>query len=270
MIKPMLAYDVSESLDLVTFPKIALPKIDGIRGIVRDGVVYSRSGKPIPNKYVHSRFRHLHGYEGELVVGEPFGEDTFARSRGPIMSKVQDRDFRFCLFDRWQKPRVIYEERLKYAFLECTGYGETNSAFWCGSEIVKNLGELQAIIASHKVKGYEGTILRDPLAEYSGKRSTVKTQDFLKIKHFKDDEGVIVGFEPLVRLDRTVEDLVGSLRLLWQGKYLEVGSGLTETQRRDMWVNFSEYKGKLVTFKYMACGTGELPRHPVFKGVRDE
>ena len=48
------------------------PKLDGIRAIIRDGVVMSRSLKPIPNKHVQRILGNspgIEGYDGELIVG---------------------------------------------------------------------------------------------------------------------------------------------------------------------------------------------------------
>ncbi len=70
--KPMLACEVD--LDKLRFPLLASAKLDGVRAIVRDGVVYSRSNKPIPNKFVQQQFKHLEHFDGELIVG-------FANSR---------------------------------------------------------------------------------------------------------------------------------------------------------------------------------------------
>ena len=65
--KPMLASPFDEAL--LKFPVLASPKLDGVRAIVRDGVVLSRALKPIPNKWVQQRFSHLEHFDGELIVG---------------------------------------------------------------------------------------------------------------------------------------------------------------------------------------------------------
>ena len=49
--KPMLAAAV-EDVSTLAFPLIASPKLDGIRCIVRNGVAYSRSNKPIRNRHI--------------------------------------------------------------------------------------------------------------------------------------------------------------------------------------------------------------------------
>ena len=52
--KPMLAGKAD--LDNIKFPVMASPKLDGVRVIVHDGVVYSRNFKRIPNDHVQALF----------------------------------------------------------------------------------------------------------------------------------------------------------------------------------------------------------------------
>jgi DNA ligase-1 len=62
MFKPMLASPADMSK--LRFPLWLSPKLDGIRALVINGVVMSRSLKPIPNQHVQSLFGHLEGYDG--------------------------------------------------------------------------------------------------------------------------------------------------------------------------------------------------------------
>jgi hypothetical protein len=81
MFKPMLATDAE--LDKLRFPILCSPKLDGIRAVVRGGVVYSRSNKPIPNKWVQSKLSHLEHYDGELIVAP----SSFLRSGHQCLNK---------------------------------------------------------------------------------------------------------------------------------------------------------------------------------------
>ena len=53
--KPLLAV-ACEDLQAVKYPVYMSVKADGIRIIVKDGVVYSRSMKPIPSQVVQEKF----------------------------------------------------------------------------------------------------------------------------------------------------------------------------------------------------------------------
>src|SRR5574343_1885029 len=84
----MLAYTVKD-LDKVSYPVYVSPKLDGIRAIVLDGVVYSRTMKPIRSKAVQELFGHskYNGFDGELIYGNPTASDVFNKSTSFCMSK---------------------------------------------------------------------------------------------------------------------------------------------------------------------------------------
>lgn len=63
--KPMLAATVVDRTKL-RFPFLASPKLDGIRCIVLDGQVLSRSLKPIRNKFIVKQLQGLPNLDGEL------------------------------------------------------------------------------------------------------------------------------------------------------------------------------------------------------------
>ena len=85
LFKPMLATDAV--LEKLRFPLLASPKLDGVRAIVRDGVVYSRSNKPIPNVFVQETFKGLDHADGELIVGLPTAKDCMQATMSGVMSK---------------------------------------------------------------------------------------------------------------------------------------------------------------------------------------
>ena len=109
VIKPMLATEAN--FNKLRYPIFAQPKLDGIRVIVKDGVVYSRSLKPIPNKHVQSLFRNLHGADGELIVGDVTAQDVFQKTTSGVMSKEGEPDVTLYVFDMWNQTGKTYESR---------------------------------------------------------------------------------------------------------------------------------------------------------------
>ena len=90
VIKPMLATEAD--FNKLRYPVCAQPKLDGIRVVIKNGVVYSRSLKPIPNKHIQALFRHLDGLDGELIVGNPTAHDVFQKTTSGVMSKEGEPD----------------------------------------------------------------------------------------------------------------------------------------------------------------------------------
>ena len=158
--------------------------------------------------------------------------------------------------------------------------------------MVHTAEELAAYEETCLAQGYEGVMIRRPLAPYKHGRSTLKEGFLLKLKRFTDAEATIIGFEEKMHnaneaktneLGRTKRSsakdglvpagVLGAFILrLPNGVEFNCGSGLNDFQRKKWWT--PAYKaalmGKLVKFKYQAHGTDVAPRSPIFLGIRDE
>ena len=107
-IRPLLSCEVS--VDNINFPIYVATKFDGVRAIVIDGVVYSRSMKPIRNNHVQKLFGkpEYNGMDGELVVGDIYAKDVFQKTTSGVMSKDGCPDVKFYVFDLWNLPDEDY------------------------------------------------------------------------------------------------------------------------------------------------------------------
>ena len=280
--KCMLATDAD--LTKLRFPCLASAKLDGVRAVVRDGVVYSRSNKPIPNKYVQNQFGHLEHFDGELIVGEPTSKTVYRDTVSHVMSHDKtDFDLRFYVFDHVQYPNAIYTER-------AIGFQNHAHAAWIHTQRhIQSLDELIAFEEECLDGGYEGLILRDPNAPYKMGRSTSKEGYLLKLKRFSDDEATIVGcFErehngneattnELGRTKRSSHkagktgrgDLGGFVLRTTDGVEFSCGTGFTDSERGDYWARRDQLVGKIAKYKFFAVGVKTAPRHPVWLGFRD-
>lgn len=279
--KPMLATDAE--LDKLRFPLLASPKLDGIRAVVRDGVVYSRSNKPIPNKWVQGKLSHLEHYDGELIVGEPTSKSVYRDTTSHVMAHDKDHfDLRFFVFDHVETPQLEYTGRAK----KIKGGGAT--VFKLDQALVLNLDDLLLYEELCLADGYEGLILRDPNAPYKMGRSTVKEGYLLKLKRFMDAEAVVIGFEERMHngneatvseLGRTKRsshkagksgrgDLGALVCRTADGVEFNIGTGFTDSDRALIWSDRDKYLGQLAKYKFFPVGQKEAPRHPVFLGWR--
>ena len=86
-IKPLLACEVP--LEDVKFPVYVSTKLDGIRCLIIDGVAYSRSLKPIRNKFIQSIIgkQEYNGLDGELIVGNVYDKDVFQKTTSGVDRK---------------------------------------------------------------------------------------------------------------------------------------------------------------------------------------
>src|SRR5690348_12921017 len=96
-VKVMLA---CQTPDEIRYPIFGSPKLDGIRATVVNGIVMSRTMKPIPNNYIQDLFGHdaMNGLDGELIVGDPSASDVFHRTSSGVMSIEGEPDVTLWIF----------------------------------------------------------------------------------------------------------------------------------------------------------------------------
>ncbi len=279
-------------LTKLKFPLLASAKLDGVRAVVRDGVVYSRSNKPIPNKFVQSAFGHLEHYDGELIVGDPRSKTCYRDTVSHVMSQDKtDYDLRFYAFDHIQNLTDSYQHRL--ARVGRVGSGErarlNNTAVVVHPQhVVSCLKTLLTLEETLLDEGYEGLILRDGDAPYKRGRSTMKEGYLLKLKRFTDAEFEVVGYEERMHNgnEKTTNELgrtarsshaagkvglgdLGALVLQGDGFTFNCGTGFDDATRQALWSERdSGLLGRMAKVKYFAIGMKDAPRHPVFLGFR--
>lgn len=280
--KPMLASPFDEAL--LKFPVLASPKLDGVRAIVRDGVVLSRALKPIPNKWVQQRFSHLEHFDGELIVGASNHPDVLRTTTSGVMRVEGEPDVSFHVFDHVENHARLYTVR--YDLLEEDT--EINVFVVPQHELV-NTFELNAFERDVLAEGYEGVMLRHPDAPYKFGRSTAREGYLLKVKRFHDDEFEIVGFEEEMfnaneattselgrtkrsshKANKIPKGRLGALVLKYGDTTFNCGTGFNDAERERIWAERDEYLGKLAKIKYFAHGIKAVPKLPSFLGIRDE
>lgn len=204
---PMLAVEAPKDLK---FPVLASAKLDGIRGIVEGGVLYSRSGKPIPNKFVQAFFKEhaeeLEGLDGELIVGAPNAVDVYLKTNSAVMSIAGEPDFNFYVFDWVNTPTLPYTERMRR--IEEKTY--TARIVILQQVEIDNDADLRAYEEKCLQLGYEGLIVRSPTAPYKHGRSTAREGYLLKVRRFSDSEAEIIGFhEEMENTNEAKEGIFG-------------------------------------------------------------
>lgn len=277
----MLATDYNP--DKLKTPCYASPKLDGIRAYVKDGVVLSRQNKPIPNRFVQAQFKAYEHFDGELIVGDPTDPMCYRNTMSGVMSEDGEPDVTFYVFDHLENLTAPYYLRNPAA----NALRNPKRIHPLPQVTLNTLEELADYEAGCLAMGYEGVIIRDPDAPYKQGRSTVNEGYLLKVKSFLDDDAVIVGFEERManlnaattsetghtkrsshKANKVGRGDLGALIVEWKGMAFSIGTGFSDIERLNIWLNQEKYLGKLVKFKYFPVGGYELPRHPVFCGLR--
>lgn len=284
--KPMLAATLKSPEQIKDWSNVlASPKLDGIRAIVKNGVVLSRSLKPIPNKYVQQKFSKLENLDGELIVGTPTGPSAYRDTMSGVMSIEGEPDVKFWAFDL-QSPGS-FEERFSQLRMARSIFKDVKLVQHNTASSVQHFKE---IYESYLEEGYEGIMLRSRLAIYKHGRSTLREGSLIKYKPIQDAEARIVGFTERLHNanEATINELgytarsshqanlvpMGTLGALiceapiWTEKF-QIGTGFDDATRKWIWEHQEQLKGRLVKFSFLPYGVKDRPRHPVFKGFRD-
>jgi DNA ligase 1 len=282
--RPMLAKKVKDA-SLIRFPCFGTPKFDGIRCLKLRGEVLSRSFKLIPNEHVQELVSKLpDGLDGELILP---GAD-FSEVQSAIMSRDGRPDFKYAVFD-YANSTLGYNDRHRQLYsLELPD--------WVQIVQPSNLESVDAFLRYDEeciAAGYEGVITRSITGPYLCGRSTLRDQHMLKWKAYADSEAVVFGFvearentNPIVpnafgfakrpggAVGKVPKGTLGAFRVrdIHSGIEFEIGTGigLTANLRQRIWDDQPSYLGKIVHYRYQACGTKDRPRFPSFQGFRHE
>lgn len=290
--KPMLA----EHADMtkIKFPVMASTKLDGIRAVVLNGKLLSRSLKPIKNKYTRSLFEkpEYEGLDGELIVGSPTDPKCFNKTTSGVMTEEGEPNVHYYVFDQIPEYSGQPENTpFKSRFNDLQESMPMEHVVLVQQKLVWNLPELEEFEKQCLKQGYEGVIIKDLNSPYKYGRSTLREGYMLKIKRYKDAEAKILSVEELLsntneatrdelgkvkrsnhKSGMVPQDTLGSLVVqdLKTGIQFNIGTGFDEELRDTLWKNKSRIIGKIVKYKYFDYGSIDKPRHPVFLGFRDE
>jgi DNA ligase 1 len=137
---------------------------------------------------------------------------------------------------------------------------------------IKSMEQLVSLYTKLTSVGAEGIMLRAPGSPYETKRSKY----MLKYKIKEDAECIVRGYTPG---QGRLKGLLGSLNceILKDSKpsgiFTQIGTGLTDSQRENY--NIPDHPesipiGSIVSFSYMEMTDDGVPRHPVYRGIRDD
>lgn len=283
--KPMLAQPIKDVSTDVRFPCYASAKVDGVRGLVIDGVLRSRNLKPIKNKFVSKRFslKSAEGYDGELIMGSPTSPKVFQTTQSACGTIEGEPDVTFYIFDCFSHPGGFIERSKSLKRLHL-------NMVLLEQKLILNQGALLAFEDECLDKGFEGLIVRSPHGAYKWGRSTIKEGGMLKLKRFEDSEALILEVleEQQNNNEAVINELgrshrsshkankegkgrMGKLRCrdMVTGIEFKVGTGFDAAEREYYWEQQKQVVGRIIKYKSFPIGVKTKPRQPVYLGTRD-
>ena len=252
---------------------------------------------PIPNKYTQAMFGRpeFEGLDGELIVGKGTDKNLMQQTMSGVMSIEGEPSVRWCVFDNWKESGTFHE---RFYLTKHGGYDqhENGSITVVPHFVVNSFDDVLRMEETFVDRGYEGVMLRDPNGPYKEGRSTLKQGWLLKVKRFVDAEIEITGFVEQQRNDNeaTIDErgytkrssskagkadagVLGAILgtciskndRFYGVENIEVGTGFTAEQRKNLWEGRKYLIGKVLKYKYFPVGCKDKPRHPVSLGFRD-
>lgn len=290
----------AEDLTKIKLPKMVSPKINGVRGIIKDGVVMSYNMKPIRNDFVQTMFGHpeLNGLDGELIVGLPTDHHSLRNTMSGISRITGECDVHFHVFDDYSLHDVRFQHRYEDV-VKSVGHRALQDVTHGRLVLVEHefVGNVQELLDYEQAKlelGYEGIMIRHPEGPYKFGRSSPREDWLWKVKRFEDAEAKIVGFEEEMRNDnvlqtnelgkakrtshkenKTAKGTLGGLLVVGTtGRYKDVpyrvGIGFDDATAQWIWDNQDDCLGKIIKVKYFPVGNLNKPAHTVFLDFRPE
>lgn len=302
----ILAPNKEVDLKELTYPLYGSYKLDGIRCLIKEGKLLSRSGKPLPNKNLKDRFQSLlkekhHVYDGELYVKSKEFRDISAivMAHDAPLEDIELHVFDIMTLKEWKTDNPnSYSYRYGYLEKDYELIGSPQYVKIVKQKRISSADKAQAMFDIAIEKGYEGIILRSPIGLYKHGRCTIKEANLFKVKAWQDYDGMIISVHEGKRIKddapKETSELGKTKRSLKQEYYepsgsfgfftvevkdddnktistVEIGSwkGITDELRDEIWKNKKKYIGRWVRFKGMAVGVKDKPRMPKDMEFRD-
>ncbi len=287
--RPLLSAKL-EDIKALNYPLFASPKYDGIRALVINGKVYSRTLKLIRQPEVQKLFSHLEGMDGELVYGDPTDPLIYNKSNSYVMTSysLPSGPLKFLVFDMWNMYGSFHERYQEY--LSLISEEKLSQVFSVSQTLIDTEKQLLQYEEDALTRGYEGIMLRRPDGIYKQGRSTFREGYLIKVKRFEDGEAKILDFEELnINNNEAVKDALGYQKrsscldgkiggdtlgaLIVQDTITQqvfgIGSGFSDSLRKYIWNHRSQLTNTIIKYKHFPYGKLEKPRQPIFLGFRD-
>jgi DNA ligase-1 len=238
----------------------ASEKLDGIRAMFLDGVLYTRGGNPVRAPAWFLEKIPDGTFDGELFGGRGRFQETSSIVMGPSTNPLW-KTVTYKIFDDWKStdPFSKTYDKLTRKLPLCSSSSSATVCLEPHTEVSNNRS-VQSFYDDVVRQGGEGLMLRSNVPYKPGTRSNA----ILKVKKMQDAEAKVVGF------DMDSAGAIKSLVCKWinpgfdRAVTFKVGSGLSGSERDPRAFTL----GDVITVQYFELTKSGKPRFPVFKGIR--
>lgn len=241
------------------------PKLDGIRGCIYQGQLYSYDQMRLYNvDPILESIKHYFPYDEYVFDGELYGsswEETMSIVRsskakkdlGSVtfqvfdlipMQEFEEGDSITCF---WERRKKLTELFTRYHNRKIQSNGRASAkpriALLHG-QIVRSYRQAQEMHASILQCGYEGSMIKDLEASYQFFRD----KSWLRWKPVYTEDVKVIGYNPG---KGKYEGTLGSLLCIdRKGRKISV-SGMTDEERKRIWLHRQQLKGKICEVQFL-------------------
>jgi ATP-dependent DNA ligase len=274
----MLAPNELPDLTKVKYPLYLQPKLDGYRCVYKDGLLWSRKGKPFGNKNLATHFKSLFGVTDYVLDGELYVHGINFNKLQTILNTEDTplpSSLKYVVYDcvpvkDWlsQKTKIIYENRLKtLREVVNSQIADHKKVIDISNDLINTSAEAVSLYKEYLNKGYEGCMLKAPDGLYKWKRTTIRSGEMLKVKPFKSIDLAITG---VYAGEGLFEGMAGGVDCDYSGVTVSIGSGFDVATRKKMAESPNDFIGKTIEIKYFEETEEGSLRHPTFQRFREE
>lgn len=269
LLKPALAMVYAKVKDIDWRAAFAQRKMDGHRCLYKDGVLYSRGGKPINLPHILVAIE-ANGMKNLHLDGELYCHGVSLQQIGSLVKnpREESEQLEYHVYD------VISDEPFAARYTQESRLVDVGPIKTVETIQVHSEEELRALDAQWVGEGYEGSILRWGLVGY---QSDKRSKYLLKMKEYQDSEATVVGWRlgvPLIRAQgedsEEFQVVVFELENNWGGKTFEVTAPGNMHEVHAQAQHADDYLGKTLEFKYFTLSDDSVPLQPVALRWRED
>jgi DNA ligase-1 len=234
----MLAPNATPDLEKLHYPVLSSVKLDGIRGIIKNGEMLTRKMEPFKPMMIH-RFQRIIDLASELEVVLDFEVWSPSLSFTQISSAVSSANLcsglKLYIFDvvdvkEWYNSTSIWgedsykfftsfnERYVRYRTICKLHDKEKELIVPVKQHLCLSAGEVKELLDLALAEHSEGLMLKSPTSFYLHGRCTEKQGIFWKLKKWVTQDAKIVGFKQKTILtndakeNNIVRDVLGNLK----------------------------------------------------------
>jgi len=264
VILPMLAKSYEDEKHKIDWNNCYIqPKLDGMRclAVIKNGTVKLISRDGVDIQLQHNSMQHIINNlssikEDVILDGELYGHGQTFQENMKLIKKLRpetSKVIKYHVYDLISdKPFILRKVR-----------GFIKGLFSCeevSTYEIRNEQDLKMWHEGNIGQGYEGSIIR---WGNEGYKINGRSNNLLKFKDFKDLDAKIIDILPAENRPEW-----GIVLCEYNGKQFKATPKMSQEDKIDLLKNKQEYIGKTCIITYFEFTDDNIPRFPIYKGIR--